>query len=169
MAEQAAPTDEPHPLRVPGLWRRPLRAGAVRGARGACLYRRVRGRVGRDGVSDYRRPDGTLYPIRDPNSNKYPDRTFHAGHWMTQAQIEHDRIQGRERKKRWFRKRYRNDPLFREQRSEMWRKWATENPEKVKARNANRVMVLGEVVRAPNMETRELMRQLRDDRKATHG
>ena len=120
-------------------------------------------------MSGHRRPDGTLYPIRDPNSNKYPDRTFHAGHWMTQAQIEHDRIRGRERKKRWFRKRYRNDPLFREQRSEMWRKWATENPEKVKARNANRVMVLGEVVRAPNMETRELMRQLRDDRKAAHG
>jgi len=35
--------------------------------------------------------------------------------------------------------------------------------------NAKRVWVVGERVQAPDMETRELMRQLRDDRKESHG
>lgn len=33
--------------------------------------------------------------------------------------------------------------------------------------NANRIMVLGERIRASSTETRELMRQLRDERKAS--
>ena len=34
---------------------------------------------------------------------------------------------------------------------------------------AKRVLVMGERIAAPNIETRDLMRQLRDDRKAAHG
>jgi hypothetical protein len=38
-----------------------------------------------------------------------------------------------------------------------------------KRHNAKRISVMGERVYAPDMETQELMRQLRDDRKAAHG
>jgi len=40
---------------------------------------------------------------------------------------------------------------------------------RMKRQNAKRIRVMGDQVYAPNMETREFMRQLRDDRKAAHG
>jgi len=48
-------------------------------------------------------------PSHDPDSDKYPDRTFYEGKWRTEKQIQSHRAWYRE----WERKRWASDPLVR--------------------------------------------------------
>lgn len=99
-----------------------------------------------------RRADGTLYPVFDPNSTKYPDRVFYGNKvWMTLAQIEHERKHKRERwakdpewserKRSSIRHKYKHDSEWASKQRERARKWNKDHPEKMRSKNARKVRI----------------------------